>query len=92
MNSPILQFDNATNFSKGLAVVQTADRYFYINPTGKTVIAVDPSSDCVSPFSDGRAIACVNDYYGYLDRTSAVAIDPQYSGVNFDIWLRRENF
>jgi WG containing repeat len=62
MNSPILQFDNATNFSEGLAVVQTADRYVYINPTGKTVIAVDLSFDGISPFTEGRAIACVNDY------------------------------
>ena len=57
MASSILQFDRASDFSEGLAVVQTADRYAYIDPTGKTVIAVDPSFDGVSPFSEGRAIA-----------------------------------
>jgi len=31
--SPILQLDYATDFSEGLAVVQTANRYAYIDPT-----------------------------------------------------------
>jgi uncharacterized protein YkuJ len=48
-----LQFDNAGNFSEGLAEVKKDDKYGFIDKSGKVVI--EPQFDNAGNFSEGFA-------------------------------------
>jgi hypothetical protein len=84
------QFDEAWNFSEGLAPVRFDDRWGYIDKTGKVVIA--PQFFQVSSFKEG--LACVGAFfksgpvndrvgnYGYIDKSGKFVIKPQF-GVAF---------
>lgn len=85
------QFDEAWNFSEGLAPVRVDDKWGYIDETGKIVIA--PQFFQVSSFKEG--LACVGAFfksgpvndrvgnYGYIDKSGKFVIKPQF-GVAFD--------
>src|SRR5579862_743776 len=48
------QFDQATEFSEGLAAVQSGGKWGYIDSKGRLNIA--PQFDLADPFSDGLAL------------------------------------
>ena len=78
-SSPImLQFDFASDFADGIALVRIADRLAYIDASGNLAIAVDPTVEEASAFSEELAIAKVGLGYGYINRTGEFAIAPQY--------------
>jgi len=90
------QFDEAWNFSEGLAPVRVDDKWGYIDETGKIVIA--PQFFQVSSFNDG--LACVGAFfksapvnhtvgnYGYIDKSAGFVIKPQF-GVAFNTEVAR---
>ena len=47
------QFDSAAEFSEGLAVVKSGDKYGYIDKTGKTII--NPQFSNSRSFTEGLA-------------------------------------
>ena len=85
------QFDEAWNFSEGLAPVRVNEKWGYIDETGKMVI--EPQFFQARSFEEG--LACVgaffksgpiNDWvgnYGYIDKTGRFVIKPQF-GVALD--------
>jgi len=74
------QFDNAENFSEGLARVKVGDKYGYIDKTGQIVIK--PQFDRAGNFSEGLAEVKVGDKYGYIDKTGQVVITPQFDDTH----------
>ena len=78
-------FDEATEFSDGLALVRLPDgRIAFINPGGVVQFALDQEVYWVEPFSDGLALARVKveatglDRVGYIDRSGRFAIPAVY--------------
>ena len=63
----------------GLAPVVTADRWGYIDKTGKLAIA--PQFEIADPFSDGRALVGVGGKFGYINTKGAFVINPQFNGA-----------
>lgn len=78
------QFDDAKEFSEGLAAVKIGKLWGYIDQTGKVVI--NPSLEGAGRFQGGLAIASVRqrktEKYGFIDRTGAFAIPPQYEELS----------
>jgi hypothetical protein len=89
------KFDNAGSFSEGLAAVKVGDKWGFIDKAGKMVIEpqFNPGqAQFNSRFSDG--LAAVNfeaatdpartvgsaTRWGFIDKTGAVAINPQFAG------------
>jgi len=72
----LLCFDEAGQFSEGLAVVQIRGRYGYIDTTGTVVI--EPQFEYADRFSEGLAIVGTREKRYYIDRTGRVAIGPKF--------------
>lgn len=82
------QFQGATNFSEGLAVVAVGNDGYkggYIDETGKFVIA--PKFDNASGFSEGFAAVGLGEFglhgsgdhkWGFINKTGEMVIEPQY--------------
>jgi hypothetical protein len=75
------QFDEAQDFSEGLAAVGLGygerSKWGYINTAGKMVI--EPAFEDAYQFSDGLALVCLNGMYGFIDATGQIAIKPQFA-------------
>ena len=56
-----LRYDDARDFSEGLAAVMIGEKWGFIDKTGKEV--VPPKYDEVGDFHDGLAVVIVGDYY-----------------------------
>jgi hypothetical protein len=70
------RFDYARRFSEGLAPVQIAARWGYIDKTGNLV--VQPRFDMAEPFSDGVARVRRDELYGYIDHDGKYTITPRF--------------
>ena len=68
------QFDDAHDFSKGLARVRIGDKWGYIDKTGKYVI--NPQFDGASDFSEGLAMVWIGGKWGYIDKTGKLVWGP----------------
>lgn len=74
------QFDQASEYSEGLARVRIADKWGFIDKTGKTVIA--PQFKLSRPFSEGLAAISIEDKkWGYIDKTGNIVIIPQFENA-----------
>ncbi len=82
-----LQFEDARDFSEGLAAVQTGDNWGYIDGTAGKLGYIDRSGHFVAPpaftapgfaFSQGLAAVRSGEKWGYLDRDGRMVIDSQY--------------
>ncbi len=62
------QFDDAEDFSEGLAHVKIGDRYGYINKEGQVVIK--PQFDYARFFSEGLAAVKIGEKWGYISKGS----------------------
>ncbi len=69
------QFEEAQNFSEGLAAVKVRGKWGYIDKTGKMVI--EPQFSHAGEFSSGLAVAArIGSCYGYIDKTGTFVIVP----------------
>ncbi len=77
-----LEFDLATRFDNGLAIVQQDKSYFIINKQGqKTPIEVEKCR-AVKPFSEGLApVLNKEKMWGFIDSTGAFSIEPAFIKV-----------
>lgn len=73
------QFDEAKDFSEGLAVVRIGHKYGYIDKTGRMVIT--PQFDEAREFSEGLAAVKSNDKYGFIGREGYLAIRYKFENV-----------
>lgn len=78
-----LQYYGASEFSEGLAAVNTENswpgKWGYINEKGAMVIA--PQYEYAGPFSSGLAHVRVDDKYGFIDKTGKMVIQPQFDNA-----------
>jgi hypothetical protein len=71
------QFDEADEFSEGLAPIRIGDKWGYIDPTGRIVIK--PQYGRVGEFSEGLAgVSVAGGKEGYMDRAQRIVIQPQF--------------
>lgn len=70
-------FDWASAFRDGFAVIEVDEKYGFIDSNGTVV--VKPSFDDAFPFSEGLAGACVGERCGFIDRSGKFVISPQYA-------------
>jgi hypothetical protein len=77
-----LKFDDAENFSDGLAPVKINNLWGYINQTGN--IAIQPRFTVAWQFSNGRAVIQTkeNRLLGYINKSGDVVIPPSFEEVS----------
>jgi len=85
-----LQFDEAFDYSDGLARIVVGGRFGFIDVTGKIVI--EPRFGAAKDFSDGLAAVSttlLDGKWGYIDHAGAITIPLQFtSAKNFSEALR----
>jgi hypothetical protein len=74
------QFDDATLFSEGLAVVAMKDKFGYIGKSGKIILPFSYSE--ADPFHNGFALVLVDSLYGVINRKGEFVIKPQYEDIS----------
>ena len=79
------QFETASNFREGLALVSVQKKYGFIDTSGKPLIL--PQFDDAKSFSDGLAAVMIYDQqtdrkWGYIDKTGNFAIKPQFEDAS----------
>jgi hypothetical protein len=70
------QFDNAKDFSEGLAAVAIGSQWGYLDQLGQIVIP--PQYDLAFSFSDGLAKIKMGNFFGYIDKTGRIVIPPHF--------------
>ena len=73
------QFENARDFSEGMARVRVSEKWGYINKTGQLVIK--PQFAYCLDFSEGLARVRVGRKWGFIDKTGKYVIKPQFDGA-----------
>jgi len=69
-------YDNAYDFSQGLAAVRLNDKYGYIDKKSRMVIP--PQFTWAGAFSEDRAAVLLNGKEGYIDKSGRVVIEPEF--------------
>ena len=74
------QFEDAYNFSEGLARISVQHKYGYIDKKGKIVI--EPVFDDAGDFMEGLARVSIDNKYGFIDKNGKAAIPLEYEVVS----------
>ena len=69
-------YEEAFQFSEGLACVEMGEKLGYIDKEGNVVI--DFQYDCANSFSDGLACVTKDDKTGYIDKDGKYVFEPIY--------------
>lgn len=70
------KFDEAQEFSEGLAAIREKNKVGFINENGQIVIK--PKYNAVSDFSEGLAAIFNGKKWGFIDKSGLVTIMPQF--------------
>jgi hypothetical protein len=70
------KFDEAADFSEGVASVGIGGKYGYIDKAGTFVVT--PRFDCGLAYSEGLAAVCVGNLFGYIDKAAKFVVPPSY--------------
>jgi hypothetical protein len=72
------RYEDAQDFSDGMAAVRVGDEWGYIDESG--VMAIEPRFDSAYPFNDGLAQVMTPSGIGYMDKTGELVIpnDPAW--------------
>ena len=73
------KFEDAEEYSEGLAVVKIKGKYGYTDKTGKLIISSD--YDEAFPFHEGHAIVELKDKLGMINRNGEFIIPPRYEDL-----------
>ncbi len=73
------KYDDALDFSDGLALVKFKGKCGFIDKTDKLVIPA--KYDSAWPFSDGLALVEINGKYGFIDKTDKLVIPAKYDSA-----------
>lgn len=73
------QFEYASNFSNGLAVIAVQDKFGYIDKSGETVI--ECQFDEAQNFVEARAIVEINGFFGVIDPTGNYILNPEFDDI-----------
>jgi len=72
-------FQDAENFSEGLALVKLEGKYGYVNKSGKLVVAAE--YDDALAFNEGHAVVELKDKLGMINRNGEFIIPPRYEDL-----------
>lgn len=72
------QYDDASEFSEGLARVCKDGKWGFIDTKGEVVIPLE--FDGAEDFSEGLAAACKGDVWGFIDSAGRVVVAFEYAG------------
>lgn len=74
-----IQYQYASAFSEGLALVGRDGVSLFINPSGETVLDSSVLGySFINSFREGLAVVCQDDQYGYMDQSGRLVIAPQF--------------
>lgn len=73
------QYDDAEDFSEGLAAVKQNGKWGYVDKTGKEVIAY--KYDNARSFSEGLAAVYLDEKWGYIDKTGKEVVAYKYDNA-----------
>ena len=86
-------FENASNFSEGMAAVcqgigcyyhfdkvKEQGKWGFIDQSGNMIVA--PQFDATGSFHEGLASVSVGGKFGYIDKTGKFAVNPQYDSAS----------
>jgi hypothetical protein len=71
-----LRFDDAKDFSEGLAPVRVGKLWGYVDSAGQ--ISISPAFESAEPFSEGRADVQQAGKAGFIDRSGSFVISPRF--------------
>ncbi|MDF2891203.1 MAG: repeat protein [Clostridia bacterium] len=74
------QFEDAYNFSEGLARISVQHKYGFIDKDGKIVI--EPVFDDAGDFIEGMVRVSIDNKYGFIDKAGKAAIPLEYEVVS----------
>lgn len=74
------QFDDAGEFSEGLAYVAQGGKYGFVDATGN--LAIKPQYQLAKAFSRGRAAVQINHKWGFIDRSGQLVIPANFYACN----------
>jgi len=72
-----IRFDDAGDFSEGLAPVRMGNKWGFADANG--TIAISAQFDFAEPFSEGLAVAEQGGRQGFIDRSGKFVIAPQFA-------------
>lgn len=75
-----LRFDDAQDFSEGLAPVRIGRAWGYVDRSGE--IAISPKFEFAGTFSEGLATVRQNERTGFIDHSGRFVILPQFESVD----------
>jgi hypothetical protein len=75
-----LQFQDAGEFSEGLAWVLMNGRFGYVEASGH--LAIPATFAEAMPFSEGLATVKVGDRWGYIDKTGKIVVAARFESAN----------
>jgi hypothetical protein len=70
------RFDDAKDFSEGLAPVMINGKWGFTDKSG--AIVIQPKFDNAEPFSDGVALISQNGLFGFIGHDGTLVIEPQF--------------
>ena len=73
------QYQSASAFSNGLAIVKKANKYGMIDQNGKEIVPL--IWDSLYQYSEGLALVKLNERWGYIDQNGNTIIEPQYESA-----------
>lgn len=73
------QYEYASDFSQGYAVISYQGSYGYIDGLGQVVI--QPQYELALNFSEGLATVQINGKWGYINEEGKLAIEPQFDSA-----------
>jgi hypothetical protein len=74
------QYETASSFSEGAAIVKLKDKYGFVGTKGKLII--EAKYDSAYNFSDGLAAVKAGKKWGYIDMKGSVVIKPQFDSAS----------
>jgi len=75
-----LRFDDAKDFSEGLAPVRIGQAWGYVDRSGQ--ISISPKFAFAEPFSEGLAAVRQNEKTGFVDHSGNFVIPPQFESAD----------
>lgn len=75
------RYDEVGSFSEGLCLINFADKYGFIDTTGKEVIPATLDYEYLENFSDGLCKVKKDTLYGFIDKNGKEVIPPSFTDV-----------
>ena len=72
------QYEEAENFSDGVAPVKKDDKWYFIDCAGAEVTMLGDRFDSVNTISEGRSVVRIGDKLGAIDKAGNLIIDARY--------------